>query len=362
VTSSTFDGDTVDVVSTSEAAARLPLEPLLILDPLEEFFDLHSLGSGPLSAAMIGAGHSNVTYLMQRGDERFVLRRPPRGPFPASAHDVVREARLLQALAPMPVRAPQVIVMSESSDVIGAPFYLMPYLDGHVLDDRIPEPFDSPGARRLIGDQVVDGLIELHTVDRDAPGLSDFGKPAGYLARQIRRFRGLFEANATRPLRHLEQVADWLERNLPVSAETTLVHGDYRLGNLMFQLDAPPRIRAILDWEMATLGDPLADLGYLTAAWAEPGDPPDPILDLSEMTRMPGFQSREQLADRYVAGTGRDADALSWYQVLAMWKSAIFLEGSYRRHRAGSTADPYFAGLEAGVPRLASRAFDQAYS
>lgn len=346
-----------DVVTSVEEAASLPQEPLLILEPLREFLDQQSLGTGSLSAAMIGAGHSNVTYMLRRGDERFVLRRPPRGPLPASTHDMLREARLLQALAGTAVRVPEVLATCDSPTVIGAPFYLMPFIDGHILEATLPSAFDSVGDRRQIAEQLVDALVELHAVDSADPELAGFGKPSGYLERQLRRFRGLLEAGATRPLPILDHVAVWLEDNLPVSAETTLVHGDYRLGNLMFEPVAPPRVLAILDWEMATLGDPLADLGYLTAMWAEPKDPSDPMLELSHMTRLPGFPSRRDLVDRYAGRTGRDVGALRWYQVLALWKAAIFLEGSYRRHLAGSTEDPYFASLGAGVPTLARRAW-----
>ena len=164
------------------------------------------------------------------------------------------------------------------------------------------------------------------------------------------------EANATREIPELTTVADWLAANRPDTSETTVVHGDYRLGNVMFADRTPPEIIALLDWEMATLGDPLADLGYLTATWAEEGDPRDPILDLSALTRTAGFPGRDRLAARYAEVTGRDVCALGWYQVLALWKASIFLENSYGRFVAGTTDDPFFASLEHGVPMLAGRA------
>jgi aminoglycoside phosphotransferase (APT) family kinase protein len=346
-----------DVVRTRREAEALEREPLVILEPLEAFLDAAGLGAGPVEATPIGDGHSNVTYLLRRGELRVVLRRPPRGPLPASAHDVLREARLLAALRPVGVRVPEVLAVCDDPAVIGAPFYVMGHLDGIVLSTRLAAVFDEHRHRERIGAELVDALVEVHAVDIDAAGLEGFGRRGGYLERQVRRFSGLLEVNATRPLPALERVAAWLERNRPEQAETTIVHGDFRLGNTMFAPAPPPRIIGILDWEMATLGDPLADVGYLTAMWAVPDDPPNPMLDLSAVTRLPGFLDRDALARRYAQATGRSIDALPWYQVLALWKAAIFLEGSYKRHLAGSTDDPYFARLGEGVPVLGDMAW-----
>ncbi|MDO8212607.1 phosphotransferase family protein [Conexibacter sp. CPCC 206217] len=350
-----------DVVRTASEAARARREPLLVLEPLEALLDAASIGAGPLEATPIGDGHSNVTYLLRRGETRVVLRRPPRGPLPPSAHDVLREARLLARLRPAGVRVPEVLCTCEDADVIGAPFYVMAHIDGHVLSSAAPggDLLTRPADRAAIGAELVDALAELHAVDLRASGLDGFGAPSGYLERQLRRFGGLLEATATRPLPLLEQVAAWLADNRPASPATTVVHGDYRLGNAMFALSGVPRLAAILDWELAALGDPLADLGYLTAMWAQPGDAPNPMLDLSALTREPGFPTREQLAARYAERTGRDTRDLRWYQVLAIWKSAIFLEGSYRRFLAGSTDDTYFARLGVGVPALAQAAWQR---
>jgi aminoglycoside phosphotransferase (APT) family kinase protein len=340
-----------DVVATPDQAAALQREPLLVLEPLAAFLDARGIGSGELRAAPIGDGHSNVTYLLERdGDERFVLRRPPRGPLAPSTHDVLREARLLDLLAPTGVPVPPVLATGDDETVIGAPFYVMPFIPGHVLTTELPAGFDNPAA---IGDALVDALAALHAVPLEGP-LAGFGRPDGYLERQLRRFGGLLETNATRPLPDLEAVAEWLARHRPSTSASTVVHGDYRLGNAM--LHPAPRVAAILDWEMSTLGDPLADVGYLTAMWAQADDPDDPMFALSRVTRGPGFASRERLAERYTQRTGRDTSDLRWYQVLAIWKAAIFLEGSYRRHQAGSTDDPYFARLTEGVPQLARRA------
>jgi aminoglycoside phosphotransferase (APT) family kinase protein len=347
-----------DVVRTTAEAAGSALEPLLVLEPLREFLDRAGLGSGPIEEPEpIGDGHSNVTYLLRRGEERLVLRRPPRGPLPPSAHDVLREARLLEVLGPLGFPVPAVLATCEDPGVIGAPFYVMPFVEGHVLTHELPPEYAA--APHQIGDELVDCLVDLHAIDFEAVGLAGLGRAEGYLKRQLKRFQGLLEVNATRPLPELERVAAWLADNLPASPAATVVHGDYRLGNVMF---APrePHLVAVLDWEMATIGDPLADVGYMTAMWAEAADPPNPVADLSAVTRGEGFPSREALARRYAEETGLALDALPWYQVLATWKAAIFLEGSYKRYRAGTTVDSYFAGLGEGVETLGRLAYERA--
>jgi aminoglycoside phosphotransferase (APT) family kinase protein len=347
-----------DIVATWEDAGALEREPLVVLEPLAAFLDAHGLGSGRLSAQPIGDGHSNVTYLLARDDTRLVLRRPPRGPLAPSTHDVLREARLLRLLEPSGILAPEVLAACDDDTVIGAPFYVMPFVAGYALTTRLPVEFYSAGDPVAIATQLVDALVALHAVPVEG-GLVDFGRPDGYLERQVRRFRGLLEISATRPLPDLETVAEWLAADRPSAGPGTpgtVVHGDYRLGNVLFAARPGPRLTAILDWELATLGDPLADVGYLTAMWAESDDPEDPMLALSAVTRSPRFPTRAQLVERYVDQTGRDANDLRWYQVLAIWKSAIFLEGSYRRHQSGSTDDPYFARLAHGVPALGRRA------
>jgi aminoglycoside phosphotransferase (APT) family kinase protein len=339
-----------DIVRTPEEAGDR--DPLVVVEPLVAFLDQHDLGSGEPEFAPIGEGHSNVTYDVRRGDARFVLRRPPRGPLPPSAHDMLREARVLTALHGH-ARVPEVLAVCEDPGVIGAPFYVMDYVDGHVMTNELPPALAGDGAGARIGEELVDALVELHAVDVAGAGLGDFGRPSGYLDRQVRRFTGLLEHNATRPLPDLEAVADWLSGSVPESPAATVVHGDYRLGNVMFGPQGPPRLVSVLDWELAALGDPLADVGYLTVTWAEPGDPPNPMLDLSGVTRQPGFLDRAALVRRYEERSGRALDALAWYQVLALWKAAIFLEGSYKRFRAGTTDDAYFAVLGEGVPALA---------
>jgi aminoglycoside phosphotransferase (APT) family kinase protein len=345
-----------DVVATEAQAAAAARPPLIVLGPLERFLDAHGLGSGELQAAPIGDGHSNVTYELRRGDGlRVVLRRPPRPPLAPSAHDVVREARLLAALGPAGVRVPAVLAVCEDAGVIGMPFFVMEHVDGDVLGERMPAALDTVAGRADVADELVDALAELHAVDPHAAGLGALGRPAGYLERQVRRFGALWESQRTRDVGEVERVGAWLARRIPASGAGAVVHGDFRLGNVMFDRERP-RLRVVLDWEMATLGDPLADLGYLCATWARPGDAENPMNMLSVVTRRPGFPSPDALRHRYATITGRDVDGLLFYEVLALWKAAIFLESSFRRYRDGRTDDPYFASLERGVPQLAREA------
>jgi aminoglycoside phosphotransferase (APT) family kinase protein len=326
--------------------------PLIVLEPVERLLDELGVGAGPLTAEPLGDGHSNVTYLLTRGDDRLVLRRPPRPPYPESAHDVIREARIVAALGRAGARVPEIVAIEESPEAIGAPFYLMRHVPGHVLTDRLPVELDSAAVRGAIGPALVDALVELHAIDSTAPELASFGRPAGYLERQLRRFAGIWEQVATRPLPEVDATHRWLSERLPDSPPPTVVHGDYRLGNVLLAPGDPVELAAILDWEMTTVGDPLADVGYLLAAWADPGDPPTPILDLSEVTRGDGFTRRADLRARYAERSGRDLAGIGWYEVLAIWKSAIFLEASYGRYLSGSTDDTFFATLGEGVPLL----------
>jgi aminoglycoside phosphotransferase (APT) family kinase protein len=346
-----------EIVDTPAEAAELDLAPLIVRRPLEAFLDAEGLGSGPVEASRIGEGHSNVTYLVERGDARFVLRRPPRPPLPPSAHDVLREARLLTALETTPARTPRVLAACSDESVIGVPFYVMEYVEGTVITSEIPEPLDNPAERRRIADELVDALVEVHAVDWRAAGLEGFGKPTGYLERQVRRFTGLWEHNKTRELPIVQEVGDWLARNMPESPASTIVHGDYRLGNTMVADGAPARLVAIFDWELSTIGDPLADVGYLTVTWTAPDDPQDNMFaSLTSVTRRAGFPTREELVARYEAGSGRSMQAINWYAALAIWKAAVFMEGNYKRYLAGASDDAYLGLFDEGVPALAEKA------
>ena len=345
-----------DIVRTPEEAAQNAREPLLVLEPLLEFLERSGLEAPEeLDASPIGEGHSNVTFALSTG---VVLRRPPRGPLPPSAHDVLREARLLRALESTPVRVPRVLAVCDDPEVIGAPFYVMERVEGVVVTDELPAPLDNPEQRARIANELVDAIVELHSVDWRAVGLERFGKPTGYLERQLRRFTGLWEHNKTREIPAVEQVGNWLQANMPQSPPATIVHGDYRLGNTMLAAGAPARLIAIFDWEMATIGDPLADLGYLMIHWIEAGDKAVGKFNLHSVTSLPGFPTRAELIAGYEQRSGRSMQALNWYVTLALWKAIVFMEGNYKRAVQGSTDDPFLKSFGEGVLELARRAVE----
>jgi aminoglycoside phosphotransferase (APT) family kinase protein len=347
----------LDIVDTPAEAAEQELPPLIVRDPLEAFLDEHGLGSGPIEAERIGEGHSNITYLIRRGDECFVLRRPPRPPLPPSAHDVLREARLLRAVEGR-LRTPRVLAAAEDDEILGVPFYVMEFMHGTVITHTVPGPLDSPEGRAQIGDELIRALVEVHALDWRDCGLEGFGKPTGYLDRQLRRFTGLWEHNKTRELPLVEELYGWLAENKPESPEATIVHGDFRLGNTMFADDSPARLVAIFDWEMATIGDPLADIGYMTATWSERDDPTGTMFDLTTVTHGEGFPTRDELVARYAELSGRSVSDLRWYQALALWKAAVFMEGNYKRFVMGTTDDEYLKLFDEGVPMLANAALE----
>jgi aminoglycoside phosphotransferase (APT) family kinase protein len=349
-----------DVVDTHEEAGRLSLPPLLVREPLAAFLAERGIGSGELRVAPIGNGHSNVTYAVEHGVARVIVRRPPRPPLPPSAHDVVREARVQLALSSTAVPVPRVLAVCEDAGVIGAPFYVMEHVEGVVVADRPPKALTGPRESARIGAALIDALVALHAVDPAAVGMQGLGRPEGYLERQLGRFAKLWDDNRTRELADVERAHAWLVAHMPRSSRSAIVHGDFRLGNALFAPTAPATVKAILDWEMATLGDPLTDLGYLTATWAHPGDDDTPMLALSAATRAHGFLSAEGLRALYEARSGMSTAGLRWYQVLALWKACVFLESSYSRFLSGTTHDPYFATLGEGVPALARSAMRQA--
>ena len=345
-----------DLVRTHEEAEGNERPPLLVLDPLTAFLDAHGIGSGELQVQPVGEGHSNVTYAVTRGDgTRCIVRRPPRPPVPPSAHDVLRESRVLSALAGR-ARVPAVLATCADEAVIGAPFYVMELVDGHVITGAVPPELDSEPDRTRIGEELIDALVEVHAVDWQAAGLEGFGKPTGYLERQLRRFLGLWDINKTREIPAVESVGRWLADHLPTSPTATIVHGDYRLGNTMFAPQSPARLVAIFDWEMATIGDPLADLGYLCTLYVDRDDPPAGMFELSSVTREPGFPTRAELVARYEERSGRSMTDIRWYQTLALWKSIVFMEGNYKRAVSGATDDPFLHAFGEGVVELADRA------
>lgn len=349
-----------EIVQTREEGAALSRPPLIVLDVLAEFLDQHDIGRGEIVLERIGDGHSNITYALTRGDEALVLRRGPRPPLARSTHDMLREARTQRALGNHGIPVPEIVAVCEDESVMGVPFYLMRRLDGEVITDTVPSAMDTTAGRASIAESAVDVLAALHGVPVDSPDIAVLGRPYGYLERQLTVFAKLWEHGAGRSLPDFDIVAERLRDAAPVQSATSVVHGDFRLGNLMYATDgahSPVGVAGVLDWEMSTLGDPLADLGYLLATWSERGEEGS-VMELSPVTRAHGFPSRRELAQRYAARTGRDIDLLPWYQALALWKAAVFCEEIHQRWRRGerSEGESFARALEHGVPDLLRRA------
>ncbi len=337
------------------------LEKLVPTDGLRRFLDerLGPSGAGPV-VERLGEGHSNLTFLVTRGEEQWVLRRPPRGDILPGTHEMHREFSVMKALtdAGSAVPVPRPVELCDDPDYIGAPFYLMSYVEGVVLRGAIPDPFDAPEHRRRIGYELVDRLADIHAVDWEAVGLGSLArKPEAFLERNLRRMQELLEAVRHREVPEVDEAGDWLRANAPQQKDVTLTHGDYKLDNVMLGPQAPPAIVAVVDWEIATIGDPLVDLGWLLYFSPEASDPAYESV-AGDATRSTGFPSRAELATRYAERTGRSLEDLRFYCAMAGWKIAIIMEGSNLRFKQGNADDSMFAALDAAVPALAQRSLD----
>jgi aminoglycoside phosphotransferase (APT) family kinase protein len=312
--------------------------PGIRADAVTTFFRTHVPGGDvPLSFELISGGRSNLTYLVRGGDRTWVLRRPPLGHVLPTAHDMAREFRVLSALAGTDVPAPRPIALCEDVAVNDAVFYVMDHRPGVVLDESLPPGFaDDPAARHRMASALIETLVKLHAVDYRAVGLESFGKPDGYLARQVKRWATQWEGNKTAELPAIDTLLRRLAAAVPSSPASTIVHGDYRLGNMALDPDDPGRVVAVFDWEMATLGDPLADLGYTLMYWPEPGDPVP--VGVKPITAQPGFPPRATLIEEYAKRSGRDVDHVDFYLVLAFTKLAVIAEGIFKRFTLGKDA------------------------
>ncbi|MFJ4965018.1 putative aminoglycoside phosphotransferase [Streptomyces sp. ADI96-02] len=321
--------------------------PGLDLDALRRHLDRERPGlvGGPLEARLIEGGRSNLTYAVTDGTDRWVVRRPPLGHVLATAHDMKREHRVISALHPTAVPVPEPVLLCEDDSVLGAPFYVMEHVEG--------TPYRTAGQLAPLGPErtraavlaLVDTLVDLHAVDPAAVALADFGRPDGFLDRQLRRWGKQLEASRNRELAGIDELRAALGRALPSSPAPTVVHGDYRLDNVLIGPD--DRIRAVLDWEMSTLGDPLTDLGLLVMYSSDLGLPRSPV---STTSGAPGHPSPAELIERYAARSGRDASAIAWYTAFAWFKLAVILEGIHYRYTLGQTVGAGFDRIGDLVP------------
>ncbi len=309
--------------------------------------------TAPMIVEQFPGGHSNLTYLLRFGRQEFVMRRPPFGPVPPKAHDMARECRILAAVHPVFPLAPRPYVLCEDASVIGSTFYLMERRHGLVVRyDEPPEIADQPEARRRVSAAMVDALADLHTVDINAHGLAALGKPAGFVERQVRGWSERWKRSQTSEQPGMDLLAAWLVDRLPPDApRPTLLHGDFKLDNVMLDALDVGRLVAVFDWEMSAVGDPLVDLGILLAYWihtvpASQGDA------LTSVTRRAGWFTRAEMLERYAARTGRDLTEIEFYEVFAVFKLAVVLQQIFYRYHRGQTDDARFARLDERVTWL----------
>jgi aminoglycoside phosphotransferase (APT) family kinase protein len=333
--------------------------PGVDLDRLRPFFAAHVEGAGdrPLHATLISGGRSNLTYAVGNDAREWVLRRPPLGHVLPTAHDMAREYKVLTALAPTDVPVPRTLAFCDDDDVNDAPFYVMEKVNGVIL--RTPADIGalSKDEARRCSDELIDVLVAIHAVDYHAAGLDDFGHPDGYVERQVRRWGEQWERSKTREVPEVDELARRLRNALPQSPPPTIVHGDYRLDNTMLDPADPGRIVAVLDWEMATLGDPLADLGLYLLYWEREEAQGGVAAAISPQK---GFLTRDEVVERYAKESGRDVSQLDFYEALAAYKLAIILEGIHARYLMGKTVGDGFGHIGGLVEVMVRGALDAA--
>ncbi|MBA3270348.1 MAG: phosphotransferase family protein, partial [Acidobacteria bacterium] len=302
-------------------------------------------------------GHSNLTYHVRFGKTELVLRRPPLGPVPPTAHDMAREFRWLSAVHPVFPLAPRAYLLCDDLSVVGSVFYVMERRHGIVVRHEEPPVIDNrPDVRRRVGRAVVDALVELHAVDIEPAGLMHLGKPVGFVERQVRGWSDRWQRAKTVEIPEMEMLAAWLSVQLPAPpSRPAIVHGDFKLDNLMLAADNPARLVAVFDWEMSALGDPLVDLGILLAYWV-PNAPPEQRDALTTVTALPGWFTRDELVERYATRSGADMSTLRYFEVFALFKIAVVIQQIFFRYVKGQTNDPRFARFGDRVTYLARQA------
>lgn len=319
---------------------------------------VESANGGPIQAEIVAGGRSNLTFFVSQGGHDWVLRRPPLGVLLPSAHDMLREYTVLKALQDSEVPVPAVRALCKDPEIIGAPFYIMDRVRGQILRDDGDTSGLSLQQRDELSRQLIDVLARIHAVDLPAAGLEGFGRPDGFVGRQVRRWTQHWERSKTREMPAMDRLAEHLAATLPTRSTNALVHGDYRLDNVLFEVRPKLGPTAVLDWEMSTLGDPLADLGLLMVYWPDPADPHPPPSVAPQLSGLPGFLTRREMAEAYSNRTGSDLRELSFYVVLGYFKLAIILEGIHRRYIEGRTLGDGFDQLGAEVPKLVDRAWE----
>jgi aminoglycoside phosphotransferase (APT) family kinase protein len=318
---------------------------------------------GPVSIEQFPSGHSNLTYLVRLGTREVVLRRPPFGSKVRSAHDMAREYRVLSRLHATYPLAPRALLYCDDLSILNSPFYLMERIQGMIVRRDPPPgvPFPPETARRL-SEAFLDNLAHLHSLDCAAIGLSDLGRPQGYLERQVKGWIERYHNSKTHDLPEVELISAWLTQRMPVSQGATLIHNDYKYDNVVLDPADATKIVGVLDWEMCTLGDPLTDLGTALAYWTDPRDPQEFQAIRSAPTTLPGTLTRAQLADRYAAATGSDTGDIVFYLTFARFKVAVVIQQIYFRYAQGLTHDARFSGMPTRIHELLRASWECAES
>jgi len=329
----------------------------LDVERLEPYLRAHlPQTDGAFAVGQFGGGHANLTYLIRFGETEYVLRRPPLGPIAPSAHDMKREHHVLAALYERFPLAPRSFLLCTDPAIIGAEFQVMERRNGIVIRRAMPGRFNDPVTCRRVGDMLVDRLAEFHAIKPADVGLGDWGKPAGFIARQCEGWIKRWGAAKDREYGYAEPFIAWLRANLPNAGDVTLVHNDYKLDNVLVASDDPARMVAMLDWDMCTRGDPLVDLGYLLDYWTQADDDPSWASAAAMPTSELGFPTRAEAAQRYARTTGRDLSELHWYVMLNLFRTIVILAQIYRRYLSGQTQDARFANFGERIAGLFEKA------
>lgn len=323
-----------------------------------EWFRTTTSRAGGLSIEPLTGGGSCEMFVLRQGGEQFVIRRAPVAAVADTAHNVVREFQIIEALTGTAARVPELLAACEDADVIGAPFYVMRYIDGEVIRRKLPRAYlEAPATQTRIGEELIDALVALHSVPWRGTALEKMARPENFLARQVNRWSSQLESYRNRAMPGVDTVAKWLEDNRPDQGALTVMHGDYKLDNAMFSRSTPPHIVSLVDFEMTTVGDPLIDLAWCMIFWPEP----DNLIAIAP-PGSPGGMSADycqrpaELIARYAEKTGRDTSQLQWYQAFAAWKLGIVLEASYAKHLSGESKNPNHEFFGFVVDQLMARA------